>query len=171
MKFTTRMLISKASIILIILYLTPIFTHGQIKSKIPPNAFEINCGIELYRNSIVGGAGYNIHISKNFIFLPAIDVIGLPIISGSMKFPIHFSNKLNVYPKLGLGFLPVGFFISTSWIAGFGVKHSFSQNTNLFIETKIVLISGDVIAIGPSSFRKKNVKDFPPIVLVVGWVF
>ncbi len=139
------------------------FSEGKLHNEI-----EFKIGEELYRKALVGGIGYNIYMSKHITFTPQLEAVGLPILTGTVRFEIHVSKEIKIIPEAGLGIVFLGLFSSTTSTWGGLVSYKINEDLNLFFESKIYNIYGDIVAIGSSSFRKMGVKEYPPIVLMFG---
>ncbi len=154
-------------IIISVLYIEPFCQSKRTEDK----SLELNAGVEYYRKALVGGIAYNFYVKKYLALSPGIDIIGVPILSGNLKFPISFTKALRISPKIGAGILPIGFLLDISGIVGIRMSYTLLKNFDIFLETKIIFVAGQVIAIGPEYFSKKNIKDFPPLNIVFGVEF
>jgi len=156
-------------LLLIIIFSTlPLISQNEIStSQKFDNSFELKLGDEIYRHLIAGGIVYNLNASKHFTFSAGIEFIGIPVATGSFKFPFKFS-RFSFYPKVGLGLLPVGYLITSSGNLGFGLKYKISPKFNLLLEFNQHFIAGQIISIGPGNFSRKSIKDYPPLTLLIG---
>lgn len=160
----------KLSFLILVIVFNNAFAQSNLNISLKPrNTLELNIGMEIYRSALTGGLGYNIFFSQHFAFVPELNLVGVPILSGSLKFNTHIQKALVIESQAGIGLLPVGFLVSTSGVLGIGIKYKISKNIFLISSLKqYVIFPDDVISFGPSSFEKKNVHDFPPLVFSVG---
>ncbi len=134
------------------------------------NRLEIKLGEEFHRQALIGGVGYNISLSKKFIFVPQLEVVGSIILSGVLKYQLKI-EKIIIAPQIGLGVIPMMLFNIPVGNMGFQLSYSLNKMYDIFLESKIYFFHEKVKSVGSENFRKKSVRDYPPITITIGLKF
>lgn len=131
---------------------------------------EIKLGEELHRQALVGGAGYNIFLSQKFLFVPQLEVVGSIILSASLKYQLKVEEVI-IAPQIGAGVLPMMLFNIPVGNVGCQISYPLNKVYDIFLESKIYFFHEKVRSVGSENFRKKSVRDYPPISITVGIKF